>query len=106
MKTQSRFLAVALASAISISSFAQVPATNKKESTIKFTVVKDAKVTSVKDQCHTSTCWIFSTESFLESEFMRMGKGEVDLSEMWLVRAGYIEKAKRYMRMMGHTNFG
>ncbi len=78
----------------------------KKESQVKFTVVKEAKVTSVKDQFHSGTCWIFSTQSFLESEFMRMGKGEVDLSEMWLVRAGYIEKAKKYMRMMGKTNFG
>jgi bleomycin hydrolase len=80
--------------------------TNKKESQIKFTVVKEAQCTSVKDQFHSGTCWIFSTESFLESEFMRMGKGQVDLSEMWIVRAGYLEKAKKYMRMMGKTNFG
>lgn len=79
---------------------------NKPESTLKFTVVKEAKATTVKDQYHSGTCWIFSTESFLESEFMRQGKGEVDLSEMWLVRCGYIEKAKKYMRMMGKTNFG
>ncbi|MGL5892825.1 MAG: aminopeptidase C [Bacteroidia bacterium] len=79
---------------------------NKPESTLKFTVVKEAKATSVKDQYHSGTCWIFSTQSFLESEFMRLGKGEVDLSEMWLVRCGYIEKAKKYMRMMGKNNFG
>lgn len=78
---------------------------NKPESTIKFTVVKEAKATSVKDQYHSSTCWIFSTQSFLESEFMRLGKGEVDLSEMWLVRCAYVEKAKKYMRMMGKTSF-
>ncbi len=79
---------------------------NKKDSQIKFTTVKEAKHTSVKDQFHSGTCWIFSTESFLESEFMRQGKGQVDLSEMWLVRCGYIEKARKYMRMMGKTNFG
>lgn len=82
------------------------PATNKKESTIKFTIEHEAKATSVKDQYRSSTCWCFSTQSFLESEFMRMGKGPIDLSEMWIVRAGYIEKAKRYIRMMGKTNFG
>ncbi len=106
MKKYIKLFSVAFATTICISSFAQIPTTNKKESTIKFTVVKEAKATSVKDQYHSGTCWIFSTESFLESEFLRMGKGEVDLSEMWVVRAGYIEKAKRYMRMMGHTNFG
>lgn len=79
---------------------------NKPESSLQFTVIKEAKATSVKDQYHSGTCWIFSTQSFLESEFMRQGKGEVDLSEMWLVRCGYIEKAKQYMRMMGKNNFG
>ncbi len=80
--------------------------TNKKDSQIKFFAVKEAKCTSVKDQYHSGTCWVFSTQSFLESEFMRQGKGEVDLSEMWIVRAGYIEKAKHYMRLMGKSNFG
>ncbi|CAN5914501.1 hypothetical protein BH11BAC7_BH11BAC7_30860 [soil metagenome] len=104
MKMTKAFCLLA-ASALTISVAAQ-DKTNKKESQIKFTVVKEAECTSVKDQFHSGTCWIFSTESFLESEFMRMGKGKVDLSEMWIVRAGYIEKAKRYMRMMGKTNFG
>ena len=71
-----------------------------------FTSIAEAKCSSVKDQYHSGTCWCFSTESFLESEFMRQGKGDVDISEMWIVRAGYIEKAKKYMRMMGKTNFG
>ena len=80
--------------------------TNKKDSKLLFSDIKEARSTSVKDQYHSGTCWVFSTQSFLESEFMRMGKGEVDLSEMWIVRAGYIEKAKHYMRLMGKANFG
>jgi bleomycin hydrolase len=79
--------------------------TNKKDSKLVFSDIKEARCTSVKDQYHSSTCWVFSTQSFLESEFMRMGKGEVDLSEMWIVRAGYIEKAKHYMRLMGKGQF-
>jgi bleomycin hydrolase len=105
MKSIQLFFGVAAASLIAFPLSAQEKK-NKPESTLKFTVVKEAKATSVKDQYHSGTCWIFSTQSFLESEFMRMGKGEVDLSEMWLVRCGYIEKAKKYMRMMGKTNFG
>lgn len=105
MKNQLKTLAIAAALFFSFSSFAQEKI-NKKESQIKFTVVKETKCTSVKDQFHSGTCWIFSTESFMESEFMRLGKGQLDLSEMWIVRAGYIEKAKKYMRMMGKTNFG
>lgn len=105
MKKFKSVAALAMAIGMGISAFAQ-DKVNKKESQIKFTTVAEAKCTSIKDQYHSSTCWCFSTESFLESEFMRMGKGPVDLSEMWIVRVGYIEKAKRYMRMMGKTNFG
>jgi len=80
--------------------------TNKKESNYKFTVVKEVGTTSVKDQFHSGTCWSYSTHSFIESELMRMGKGEIDLSDMYIVRCNYIEKAIRYVRMMGKTNFG
>jgi bleomycin hydrolase len=107
MKNSSKITAVIAASFLSAFSFAQsTVVTPKKDSQIKFTITKEAQATSVKDQFHSGTCWIFSTESFMESEFMRMGKGSLDLSEMWIVRAGYIEKAKKYMRMMGKTNFG
>ena len=98
------YFIAALAAFTCTFSFAQ-DRTNRKDSKIVFTDVKEAKTGSVKDQYHSSTCWVFSTESFLESEFVRMGKGEVDLSEMWIVRAGYIEKAKRYMRLMGKSQF-
>lgn len=80
--------------------------TNRKDSKIVFSDIKEAKVREVQDQYHSSTCWVFSTQSYLESEFLRMGKGEVDLSEMWIVRAGYIEKAKKYMRLTGKCHFG
>ncbi|MFM2018660.1 MAG: hypothetical protein RL007_2316, partial [Bacteroidota bacterium] len=55
-----------------ISGFAQ-ERSNKKDSQIRFSDVKEAKTTSVKDQYHSSTCWIFSTESFLECELLRQG---------------------------------
>src|SRR5882757_8585760 len=94
MKTFKNILGIFAVSSICISSFAQTQGTPpaKKETQIKWTVTKEVKATCVKDQYHSGTCWIFSTESFMESEFMRMGKGSLDLSEMWIVRAGYIEK--------------
>jgi C1A family cysteine protease len=59
-----------------------------------FTEVKRLPATSVKDQYKTNTCWSFSSFSFFESELLRMGKEEFDLSEMFAVRACYGEKAK------------
>jgi bleomycin hydrolase len=62
-------------------------------------------VTPVKDQYRTGTCWSFSTLSLLESEMLRLGKPEIDLSEMFVVRYAYAEKAKRYIRLHGENSF-
>lgn len=61
--------------------------------------------TSVKDQYRSNTCWSFSGLSFLESEMIRLGKPVVDLSEMFVVRHTYVEKAERYIRLHGEFNF-
>ncbi|MEO6039730.1 MAG: C1 family peptidase, partial [Saprospiraceae bacterium] len=52
------------------------------------------------------TCWAFSTASFLESEALRVGKGEQDLSEMFVVRNIYHQKCDNYVRRQGHAQFG
>ncbi len=63
-------------------------------------------VTSVKNQYRSGTCWSFSGLSFLEAELIRMGKGEFDFSEMFIVNRCYKDKADRYVRMHGNLNFG
>ncbi len=72
----------------------------------KFSVVKKAGVTDVKNQFKSGTCWVYSANSFFESELLRMGKPPVDLSEMYVVRAGYIDRAENYVRRQGATAFG
>lgn len=62
--------------------------------------------TSVKDQNKSGTCWSFSGVSFLEDELLKNGKGEFDLSEMYIARQCYIDKAIHYVRYCGATNFG
>lgn len=71
----------------------------------QFEDVKVLPVTSIKNQFRSGTCWSFSGISFLESELLRMGKGEYDLSEMYIVRKTYEEKAQKYVRMHGTVNF-
>ena len=61
--------------------------------------------TAVKNQAKTGTCWSFATCSFLESELMRVGKGEYDLSEMFVVRNIYRDKARNYVLRQGKANF-
>ena len=69
-----------------------------------FTSVKEVKATSVKNQARSGTCWAYSGISFLESELLRKGKSEYDLSEMWIVRHTYPAKAEKYMRLHGSLN--
>lgn len=82
------------------------PATNKKNSEYKFTIVKSIDATPVQDQGRTGTCWSFSTLSFFESEVMREKKlKDVKLSEMFVVRKTYPLKAENYVRMHGYAQF-
>ncbi len=78
------------------------------EEDFKFTTVTDLKATPVKNQSSTGTCWSFSTTSFIESELLRMGKGEYDLSEMFIVRYNYMNRLKdNYLRRgEGNTREG
>ncbi len=71
-----------------------------------FTTVVDIPVTSVKNQASTGTCWCFATMSFLESEILRMGKGEHDLSEMYVVRYNYINRMRDNYLRRGRGNLG
>lgn len=65
----------------------------------QFTDVKRLAATPVKNQASTGTCWCFATVSFLEAELLRTGKGEYDLSEMFLVRQKYMNQLQdNYLR--------
>ena len=70
-----------------------------------FTDVKINPTTPVKDQNKSGTCWAFSGISQLEEDVLRRKGEEVDLSEMFVARMSYIDKAKKYMRMDGTINF-
>lgn len=104
------YSAVAAGLLYAASAFAQnvpdVPTTNAPKSKYKFTIIKDNTCTSVKNQYQSGTCWCFSSQSFLESELMRMGKAPIDLSEMFVIHNTYLLKAQHYVRYQGHTNFG
>lgn len=71
----------------------------------QFEVEKSLPCTSIKNQQRTGTCWSFATSSFLESEVQRSSNKSLDLSEMYAVRAIYLDKARNYLLRQGKANF-
>ena len=71
----------------------------------RFTTVKELAITPVKNQNRTGTCWSYSGVALLEAELLRMGKGEYNLSEMFIVNKSYIDKADKFVRLHGFLNY-
>src|SRR3712207_7082466 len=69
--------------------------TKEKEGFV-FTTVKENPITSIKNQNRSSTCWSFSGLGFLESELLRTGKGEYDLSEMFVVHKTMQDRSEEH----------
>lgn len=76
----------------------------KKDSTV-FTVIKENAITPIKDQNQSGTCWAYSSYGFLEAELLRMGKGEHDLCESYLVFNTYMDRADKAIRTHGDASF-
>jgi len=104
MKIKTLLLLTALF--VSVLSTAQKGKTDSKEEGYKFTPVVSLKATPVKNQASTGTCWCFATTSFIESELLRMGKPEYDLSEMWIVRHNYEDRLRDNFIQKGKGNLG
>jgi bleomycin hydrolase len=87
-------------------------AEEKKDKTLRFDVgkiVRPASLEACKPAFHfppvrqymTSTCWAFSTTSFMESEVYRLTGQKIKLSEMFTVYHEFVEKARYFLRQRG-----
>ncbi len=102
------YLLIAMLGMTTLSLSAQdTPGNNpgQEEEGFVFTTVKENPITSIKNQNRSSTCWSFSSIAFLESELLRMGKGEYDLSEMFVVHHTMVDRAQNYVRYHGDSSF-
>ena len=99
-----------LITTLTISALSQKKSTTvtRPEQEFIFKPLTELKTTSVKNQARTNTCWCFATTSFIESELIRMGKGEYDLSEMYIIRYNYVDRLRdNYLRQgKGNTEEG
>ncbi|WP_413999558.1 aminopeptidase C [Flavobacterium sp. W1B] len=84
----------------------KVNASAKSKESFKFKDIINLANTSVKDQGSSGTCWSYCTNSYLESEMIRLGKQPVELSQIFSARNTYVEKGKNYVRMHGAITLG
>ena len=70
-----------------------------------FTLIYKIKTGPVKNQDKTSTCWSFAGLSVIEAEILNRKGKYIDLSEMFVVKHVYLEKAENYIRFHGKNNF-
>ncbi|HDQ16462.1 MAG TPA: hypothetical protein ENN45_05330, partial [Bacteroidetes bacterium] len=68
-----------------------------------FKQITAAPTTVVKNQASSSTCWVFGTVSFIESEILRKTAQEIDISEMYFVYLCWKQKMEKHIRMQGHS---
>ncbi|MFM2338516.1 MAG: hypothetical protein RL115_1709 [Bacteroidota bacterium] len=60
--------------------------------------------TSIKDQHLSGTCWSFAGNSFLESELLKKGIKEIDLSEMFIAKNAWEQKAILHIQYQGQNH--
>ncbi|MBP3228591.1 MAG: aminopeptidase [Bacteroidaceae bacterium] len=97
-------LAVLALVCVSGSAWAQAPR-NKDNVQREWTVIREAPITSVKNQNRSGTCWDYSSLSYFESELLRLGKGEYDLCESFVAYHTYMDRAQKRVRTHGDVSF-
>ncbi len=71
----------------------------------QFEMVKEVTSTAVNNQQRAGTCWSYSSMGMMEAEMLRLGKDYINLSEQFVVRMTYEQKAWNYIRMHGSSHF-
>ncbi len=84
-------------------------AETKKDSVNKnkpvFTTIKENKITSIKDQNRSGTCWAYSTLSYFESEILKKTGKTYDLCENFVANKTYMDRAIQVVRLHGDCQF-
>ena len=70
-----------------------------------FTTIKENRITSVKDQNRSGTCWDYSTLSFFEAEILKATGKTYDLCESFVANKTYMDRAIQVVRYHGDYQF-
>ncbi|HEY9543119.1 C1 family peptidase [Prevotella sp.] len=100
-----KILAMALLALVATSANAQEKAEKKNPNKPVFSVVKENKITSIKNQSRSGTCWDYSTLSFFEAEILKNTGKTYDLCESFVANKTYMDRAIQVVRLHGDCQF-
>lgn len=101
-----RILSLLLIAALVLPAAAKKKKEAAPEEGFVFTTVKANPITSIKNQNQSGTCWAYSGLAFFESELLRMGKGDHELSRMFVAHHTYQDRGVNYVRFHGDAPLG
>ena len=100
-----KLLIACLLAGLTTGAYAQDKKASDEKKAPVFTTVKENKITSIKDQNRSGTCWAYSTLSFLESEILKATGKTYNLCEMFIANKDYMDRAIVTVRMHGDSQF-
>lgn len=100
-----KFLVMALLALVATGANAQEKAEKKNDNKPVFSVVKENKITSIKNQSRSGTCWAYSTLSFFEAEILKSTGKTYDLCESFVTNKTYMDRAIQVVRLHGDCQF-
>ena len=100
-----KLMTMVLMAVLATGTYAQEKKDSVKSNKPVFTTIKENKITSIKDQNRSGTCWAYSTLSFFESEILKKSGKTYDLSEMFVASKDYMDRAILTVRMHGDSQF-
>ena len=99
-----KLFSVMLLAILSIGTHAEVKDSVNKNKPV-FTTIKENKITSIKDQNRSGTCWAYSTLAYFESEILRKTGKTYDLCVAFVANKTYMDRAIQVVRLHGDCQF-
>ena len=100
-----KIMLMSLAALISLSAGAQEKKDGENKNKPVFTTIKENKITSIKDQNRSGTCWDYSTLSYFEAEILKKTGKTYDLCESFVANKTYMDRAIQVVRLHGDCQF-
>ena len=95
-----KVISLALLALMSTGAFAAEKDSVNKNKPV-FTTIKENKITSIKDQNRSGTCWDYSTLSYFEAEILKKTGKTYDLCESFVANKTYMDRAIQVVRLHG-----